>query len=105
VALITPFDSIESVAKKALPILPVSLLLKDKFDSVGHVADIDAPVLVVTAENDEVIPSRHSAALAEAFPESQVTVEVIPGAGHNTIGMSPRYANVLSMFMTARARE
>jgi pimeloyl-ACP methyl ester carboxylesterase len=103
--LITPFDSIENVAKKALPVLPVSLLLKDKFDSVGRVADIAAPVLVVTAEYDEVIPSRHSVALAEAFPKSQVTVEVISDAGHNTIEMSPRYAHVLSMFLATRASQ
>ncbi len=103
--LVTPFDSIENVAKRALPILPVSLLLKDKFDSVGRVADINAPVLVVIAENDEVIPRRHSDALAEAFPESQVTVEVIPDTGHNTIGMSPRYANVLSKFLAPRGRQ
>ena len=103
--LVTPFDSIENVAKKALPIVPVSLLLKDKFDSAGRVTEIDAPVLVVIAENDEVIPRRHSDALAEAFPESQVTVEVIPDTGHNTISMSPRYANVLSMFLTRPAKQ
>ena len=103
--LITPFDSVESVAKKALPILPVSLLLKDKFDSVGRVSEIEAPVLVVTAEHDEVIASQHSIALADAFPESQVTVEFIPNASHNTVGMSPRYADVLSMFLAARTRE
>ena len=103
--LVTPFDSVESVAKKALPVLPVSLLLKDKFDSVGRVSEIDAPVLVVTAEHDEVIASRHSFALAEAFPDSQVTVEIIRNVGHNTIGQSPRYADVLSTFLAARTHE
>lgn len=98
-ALITPFDSIENVARRALPVLPVSLLLKDKFDSVGRAAEIAAPVLVVAAEYDEVIPRRHSSALAKAFPDSQVTLEVIPDTGHNTIGMSPRYAKVLSAFI------
>ncbi len=102
--LVTPFDSIENVAKKAFPMMPVSLLLKDKFDSAGRVADIDAPVLIVTAENDEVIAKRHSDALAEAFPDTQVTVEMIPDTGHNTIDMSPRYARVLSLFLTAPAR-
>ncbi len=101
--LVTPFDSIENVARKALPILPVSLLLKDKFDSAGRVADIHAPVLIVIAENDEVISRQHSDVLAGAFPDSQVTVEVIPDTGHNTIGMSPRYASVLSMFLAERA--
>jgi len=103
--LVTPFDSIENVAKKAFPVFPVSLLLKDKFNSVGHVAGIAAPVLVVIAENDEIIPRRHSDALAEAFPEAQVTVEIIRDAGHNTIGMFPRYSSVLNMFLAIHARE
>ena len=103
--LVTPFDSIENVARNAMLLLPVSLLLKDRFDSVGRVADIDEPVLVVTAEHDEIIKKRHSDALIRAFPDSQVTVEVIPDTGHNTIDMSPRYANVLSMFLSARDRQ
>ena len=103
--LVTPFDSIENVAKNAMPILPISLLLKDKFDSAGRVADINAPVLVVTAENDEVIPRRHSDALARAFPDTQVTVEVIADTGHNTIGASPHYARVLDRFLAKRTRQ
>ncbi len=103
--LVTPFDSIENVARNAMPLLPVSLLLKDKFDSIGRVADIDAPVLIVTADNDEVIMKRHSDALAGAFPDSQVTIEIIADTGHNTIDMSPRYSNVLSTFLAARDRQ
>jgi pimeloyl-ACP methyl ester carboxylesterase len=72
---------------------------------VGRVSEIEAPVLVVTAEYDEVIASRHSFALAEAFPDSQVTVEIIRNVGHNTIGQSPRYADVLSTFLAARTLE
>ena len=33
-ALITPYDSVESVAEKKFPIFPVSFLLKDKYESV-----------------------------------------------------------------------
>ena len=83
----------------------VSLLLKDKLDSVGHIAEIDAPVLVVIAKDDEVIPRRHSDALAEAFPESQVIIEVSPGAGHNAIGMFPRYTNAMSVFLSTHPRQ
>jgi pimeloyl-ACP methyl ester carboxylesterase len=102
--LVTPFDSIENVARKAYPIFPVSLLLKDKFNSVGNIAEIDAPVLVLIAEKDEIISRRHSEALAGAFPESQVNVEVIRDAGHNTIGMFPRYSRALHMFFTSPGR-
>lgn len=103
--LVTPFDSIENVARKAFPVFPVSLLLKDKFNAVRYVAEIDAPVLVVIAENDEIIPRRHSDALAEAFPASQVRIEVIRDAGHNTIGMYPSYSSALSMFLGTHVHE
>ena len=97
--LVTPFDSIENVAKRAFPIFPVSILLTEKFNSIERASEIDAPVLLVAAENDRIIPRRHAEALAGAFPDAQVTIEVIPDAGHNTIGMYPQYANVLSMFL------
>lgn len=103
--LVTPFDSIEKVAQKAFPIFPVSLIIKDRFNSVGRVAEIDSPVLVVIAENDEVIPRQRSDALAAAFPESQLSVEIIRDAGHNTIGMLPRYADVLGMFLNTDRQE
>ena len=103
--LVTPFDSLENVAKKAMPILPVSLLLKDKFDSVARVGEITAPVLIVIAEYDEVIPRQRSDALVAAFPDTQVSVEIIPDTAHNTVSLSPRYTSVLSMFLNGRANE
>lgn len=102
--LVTPFDSIENVARRALPVFPVSLLIKDRFDSTAHVPDIDAPVLVLIAENDEVIPRRHSDALAGVFPSAQIEVQVIEDAGHNTIGMFPRYADELGAFLATQVR-
>ncbi len=102
--LVTPFDSLENIAKRAMPILPVSLLLKDKFDSVGRVADITAPVLVVIAENDDIISRQRSDALVAAFPESQVSVDIIADTAHNTVSLSPRYTSVLSMFLNDRAK-
>ena len=102
--LVTPFDSLENIAKRAMPILPVSLLLKDKFDSIGRVADITAPVLVVIAENDDIISRQRSDALVAAFPESQVSVDIIADTAHNTVSLSPRYTSVLSMFLNDRAK-
>lgn len=103
-ALVTPFDSIENVVRKAYPAFPVSLLLKDKFNAIGHVAEIVAPVLVIIAGDDEVIPRGRSDAIAQAFARSKVTVEVIAGAGHNSIGMYPGYAFALVNFFATESR-
>jgi pimeloyl-ACP methyl ester carboxylesterase len=83
--LVTPFDSIENVARGHYPFLPVGLLLKDKFDSASRIAGVHAPALVVVAERDEVIPRARTDALVAKFPAAQVRVEVVRGATHNDL--------------------
>lgn len=97
--LVTPYDSIENVAKKSVPIFPVSLILQDRFDSASRVANIETPTLVIEAENDDVIPRANSAALAARFPTGQVVVKVIVGANHNSIGMAQEYFDLVIGFL------
>lgn len=97
--LVTPFDSAARVAQRVMPIFPAGWLLRDRFDSVSLVPKVDAPVLVLVAEQDGVILRHHSDALVEAFPSQQVTVEVIDGADHNTVHLWPSYARSLQDFL------
>jgi fermentation-respiration switch protein FrsA (DUF1100 family) len=97
--LITPYDSVENVAKKQFPIFPISFLLRDKFTSSARAKDVKAPVLIVVAERDEVIPRENTDALIASFPASQGIVEVVPGATHNSIGTSEQYLDRLRSFL------
>lgn len=97
--LVTPFDSVEQVARDAYPFLPVSLLLKDRYASVDRAPDIDVPVLILMAADDTVIPNRNTRALASAFSPDLLEFETIGGVGHNTISSSPRYMQQLSAFV------
>lgn len=101
--LVTPFDSMQRVAQRALPIYPMALFLKDRYDSLSRVSAITAPTLIVAAENDEVIPIVHARDLAAAFPPGQVVFEVVAGSSHNTISEFDAYADVLRAFLAARA--
>ena len=83
--LITPFDSIENVAQSRFLIYPMSILLQDKYDSVGRVKDIRVETLVIISENDEVISFENSMNLVESFTPKQVAYEMIEGATHNNI--------------------
>ncbi len=94
-ALVTPYDSIENVAKQRYPFLPVGWLLKDKFDSASRVGGLRVPTLVVIAERDGVIPRARSDALVAAFPAGLARVEVVPGATHNSLD----YAGLLGRFL------
>ena len=80
--LITPWDRLAHVAAYHYPWLPVSWLLRDRYDSAAHLAAFDRPVLVVVAGRDRVVPSRMGIALHETLrpPKRLVTIEE---AGHN----------------------
>lgn len=97
--LVTPYDSIENVAKKSFPIFPVSLILQDKFDSASRAPSIEAKTLLIVAEIDEVIPRANSDALAARFPEDRVVERVIQGTNHNSIGMSQEYLDLVVGFL------
>ena len=94
-ALVTPYDSIENVAKASYPFLPVGWLLKDKFDSASRAGGVRAPTLVVIAEHDEVIVRARSDALVAKLPAGLARVEVVGGATHNRLD----YAELLAAFL------
>lgn len=97
--LITPFDSIKSVAQSKFPIYPMSLLLKDKFDSINRVKYIQAKTIAIVAENDQIIPNKHSFKLTNEFPPDQITVKVIADSDHNDISDKPEYYDYLKAFI------
>lgn len=97
--LITPYDSVESIAQSQYPIFPITLLLKDKFNSVARVDKIKAETLIVIAEHDEVIPLKNSMRLFNAFPASLITMETIKNTGHNSISRSKEFHFLLRDFI------
>lgn len=100
--LVTPFDSMVSLAEEYFRWLPVRLLLRDRYDSRRHAHGVSAPVLVVIAAEDEVVPTRRSHALAQAFRPGQVSVVAIEGAGHNSLDLAPDYLRVVATFLRAQ---
>ena len=56
VILETPFTSMIDAAKAFYPYIPVSLLLKDKFENYKKVGNIKSPILVMHGEADQIVP-------------------------------------------------
>jgi pimeloyl-ACP methyl ester carboxylesterase len=100
--LITPYDSVESIARDRYPIFPLSLMIKDKYDSLSRVPHIKAKTIILIAENDTMIPKRHAYHLAEQFPEDQITVHEIHGSHHNNIAETEAYHTILKEFFNER---
>lgn len=83
-ALSAPMASIEEIAAAQYPIFPISLLLKDKFRSLDHIANVRMPLLVVHGTKDEAIPIASGKALFE-LANNPKQFEAIPGGGHNNL--------------------
>ncbi len=83
IILITPWDSLVSVAKSLFPFLPVKLVLTDKYDSIENLKNYPRKISVVAAERDEILPIRHAYNLYGALPEGRKKMWVIKSAGHN----------------------
>ena len=96
--LVTPYDSLLAIAQRQFWFAPVSWLLIDKYESWRYVPKITAPVLLLRAEQDELIPAASTEALRARFPAGQVQYAVIAGASHNTIIDDPSYVRSLAAF-------
>ena len=56
VILESPFTSMVNIGKKHYPFFPVSLLLKDKFESYRKINNILVPVLIMHGKVDKIVP-------------------------------------------------
>ena len=98
--LVTPHDSALAVAQAMYPVYPVSLLLKDRYESIAYAPDIRAPTLLLIAEHDRIIPRRHSTRLADAFATGVAEQVVVRDAGHNGLSGQQQYWDEFERFLS-----
>lgn len=94
--LVTPYNSIEELAVRQFPWLPVRWLLRDKYESWRYAPSVNAPTLIIAAEHDEVVPRASTDLLRSHFKSGIASMVVLAGTGHNTISDSDRYLPLLS---------
>lgn len=93
--LVTPYDSLQNLASRQFPYLPVRWLLLDKFESWKYAAKVTAPTLLIAAEHDEVIPRSSTDSLYTHFNKELVDLKIIAGMSHNTISEDSKYIHLL----------
>lgn len=98
--LVSPYDSLVSVARDHFPFFPVKLLLKHRFDSISRAPFISAPLLVLIASEDKIIRIRHSKKLAEKWG-GPYSLKIIEGEDHNTIHDNEIYWKTINDFLVS----
>lgn len=96
--LVTPYDSIENVAKSHYPWLPVGLFLRHRFSSLDYLQDIRCPLLVIYGGEDRVIsPARTENLIRHIRGEKEIVL--LEAADHGTIDMYPAYWEAMLRFI------
>jgi uncharacterized protein len=89
--LVTPFDSLTALARHHYPWLPVGTFLRHRMPVAEILARSPAPVAIITAGQDTIIPAARSAPVAAAA-RNLVLEREIGHAGHNDLYASPDFA-------------
>ena len=86
VALVTisAFTTLHDVAHALEPWMPVSLIIRSRFDSIGKIPSVTCPILIVHGMRDEIVPPDMARRLAAAT-RSRVTTYPVVGGGHNDV--------------------
>ena len=97
--LITPYDSIQNVAKSHYPFFPISLLIQDEFNSAKYAADLETNTLILIASHDTVVPRPNTMQLISAFSPTYLSAQTIPKTTHNTISDEIIFHELMHDFM------
>jgi fermentation-respiration switch protein FrsA (DUF1100 family) len=98
----SPFASLAEVGRRHYPVLPVSLLLRDRYDSAALAGRLTAPLLVLAGARDRIVPAEHSRRLFAAAPQPK-RLAVLDGADHNDHDLlaGPRLVDALRSFLAS----
>jgi hypothetical protein len=77
----SPFASLASIGQHHYPLLPVRLLLRDRFPSMDRARQVRSPVLVIAGTSDRIIPIDQTRRLYDAISAPKTFVEI--DADHN----------------------
>ena len=98
VVLITPYDSILSLARGKYPFLPISLLLRYKFESVKYIGSVKAPISVILVENDATIPRKNSDRLISKIKNLDF-MEILSNTTHAEVLTHPQFEKTIQKIL------
>lgn len=93
-----PFTSMPAAAQHHYFWLPAKWLVRDRYDNLGKIDRVNAPLLIVHGEADRVVPTEMGRRLYEAANEPK-QVRILAGAGHvdgNDFGLADETLSFLA---------
>ena len=102
--LSSPFTSMVAMAQRLVPILPASLLLRDRYDTVGKIDDVRMPITIIHGVKDALIPFTMGKRV-HARAAGCKTLVTLENAGHNNVwarGGGPAVQKAAEQFVSGQ---
>lgn len=97
--LASVFTSVPDMAAKIYPFLPVRLLSRFDYNTLGYLRSITCPVFVAHSPQDEIVPLEHGRMLYQAAPEPKQFLELQGGHNDGFIFMRETWVKALGGFI------
>jgi fermentation-respiration switch protein FrsA (DUF1100 family) len=72
-------SSLVAVGERRYPYMPIRLVMRNPFESITRIRDVDSPVLFLHSPDDEVIPFEEGKRLYDAAQQPKTFIEVRGG--------------------------
>ena len=95
VILEAPYTSLTEIGEYAYPLLPVRLLMIDRYETKNYISKIDAPLLILHGQHDFVIPIKFGRDLFHQAKEPK-NIIVFPKGMHSDLYLHGAWKNIVN---------
>ena len=96
-----PYYSLSRVAKKFIPFMPLSLLIKFPMPTYKWLKYVQCPIHIIHGTDDALIPYKTSVRLSKIKPKL-TTLHTVIGGGHKDLNTFPTYHQMLSKIINTK---
>ena len=99
-----PYYSLSKVAKRYMPFMPLSLLIKFPMPTYKWLRYVQCPIHIVHGTDDKLIPYKTSVKLSK-IKSKQTTLHTIIGGGHKNLNTFESYHKILSDIINIKPKK
>ena len=96
-----PYYSLSKVAKKFIPFMPLSLLVKFPMPTYKWLPYVNCPIHIIHGTDDRLIPYKTSVKLSKIKPQN-TTLHTVIGGGHKNLNTFESYHKMLQDIITTK---
>lgn len=98
-----PYYSLSKVAKRYIPFMPLSILIKFPMPTYKWLQYVQCPIHIVHGTDDKLIPYKTSVKLSKIKPKL-TTLHSIIGGGHKNLNTFESYHKILEEIITTKPK-